>query len=153
MHCANLCIDVDIYSIQSFLIVGPSTWNRSLGPFCNLNATEAAFRHLLKTIFVVLVHCVHYGGFLRCARQTYALKLTLTLLCAGVELRLMFSLMDRVERGIDEMLRYLEEHIKNQGLADMIISATIITTVRRSCLIRTIFSSFEHVSNKMFRPE
>jgi len=41
----------------------------------------------------------------------------------------MFSLMDRVERGIDDMLRYLEEHIKHQGLADMIISANIITTV------------------------
>ena len=50
--------------------------------------------------------------------------------CAGAELRLMFSLMDRVERGIDEMLRYLEEHIKHQGLADMIVSANIITTVR-----------------------
>jgi len=55
------------------------------------------------------------------------------LLCVGAELRLMFSLMDRVERGIDEMLRYLEEHIKHQGLADMIISANIITTVRNSC--------------------
>lgn len=41
----------------------------------------------------------------------------------------MFSLMDRVERGIDEMLRYLEDHIKNQGLADMISSADLITTV------------------------
>jgi len=48
----------------------------------------------------------------------------------GAELRLMFSLMDRVERGIDDMLRYLEDHIKNQGLADMIVSANIITTVR-----------------------
>ena len=45
------------------------------------------------------------------------------------ELRLMFSLMDRVERGIDEMLHYLEEYIKNQGLADMVASATVITTV------------------------
>jgi len=44
------------------------------------------------------------------------------------KLRLMFSLMDRVERGIDEMLRYLEEHIKEQGLADMISSASIITS-------------------------
>ena len=41
----------------------------------------------------------------------------------------MFSLMDRVERGIDEMLRYLEEHIKQQGLADMIAAADIITSV------------------------
>lgn len=45
------------------------------------------------------------------------------------ELRLMFSLMDRVERGIDEMLHYLEEFIKNQGLADMVASASVITTV------------------------
>ena len=52
-----------------------------------------------------------------------------------VELWLMFSLMDRVERGIDEMLHYLEEHIKNQGLADMIVSANIITTVCYSCSI------------------
>jgi hypothetical protein len=37
--------------------------------------------------------------------------------------------MDRVEHGIDEMLHYLEDHIKNQGLADMVISASIITTV------------------------
>jgi len=49
----------------------------------------------------------------------------------------MFSLMDRVERGIDEMLRYLEEHIKHQGLADMIVSATIITTV---CYLNCIIS-------------
>jgi hypothetical protein len=41
----------------------------------------------------------------------------------------MFSLMDRVERGIDEMLHYLEDYIKNQGLADMVASASIITTV------------------------
>ena len=60
--------------------------------------------------------------------------MTVLLFCGvGVELRLMFSLMDRVERGIDDMLRYLEEHIKNQGLADMIVSANIITTVRYSC--------------------
>ena len=37
--------------------------------------------------------------------------------------------MDRVERGIDEMLHYLEEFIKNQGLADMVASANIIITV------------------------
>jgi len=49
----------------------------------------------------------------------------------------MFSLMDRVERGIDDMLRYLEEHIKNQGLADMIASANIITTV--CCCSYSIF--------------
>jgi len=49
----------------------------------------------------------------------------------------MFSLMDRVERGIDDMLRYLEEHIKSQGLADMIISANIITTV---CFTSSIFN-------------
>ena len=46
-----------------------------------------------------------------------------------VELRLMFSLMDRVQDGIRSMLRDLEEHIISAGLADMIAAADIITTV------------------------
>ncbi|KAK2185672.1 hypothetical protein NP493_226g00009 [Ridgeia piscesae] len=43
-------------------------------------------------------------------------------------LRLMFSLMDRVPDGITPMLHDLEEHIVSQGLADMLASASIITT-------------------------
>ena len=45
------------------------------------------------------------------------------------ELRLMFSLMDRVPDGISPMLQDLEDHIINQGLADMIAAADCITTV------------------------
>jgi hypothetical protein len=49
----------------------------------------------------------------------------------------MFSLMDRVHEGIDPMLLDMEEHIKAQGLADMIASAETITAVG-------IFSIFCH---------
>lgn len=45
------------------------------------------------------------------------------------ELRLMFSLMDRVVDGITPMLKDLEDHIVNQGLADMMAAAETITTV------------------------
>ena len=45
------------------------------------------------------------------------------------ELRLMFSLMDRVPDGITPMLQDLEEHIIHQGLADMIAAANTITSV------------------------
>lgn len=43
------------------------------------------------------------------------------------ELHLMFRLIDRVQGGVEPMLKYLENHIINQGLADMIASADIIT--------------------------
>ncbi|KAK7605381.1 hypothetical protein V9T40_007239 [Parthenolecanium corni] len=43
------------------------------------------------------------------------------------KLQLMFRLIDRVQGGIDPMLTYLEEHITNTGLADMIAAANIIT--------------------------
>lgn len=46
-----------------------------------------------------------------------------------VELRLMFSLMDRVPDGITPMLHDLEAYIVSQGLADMIAAAETITTV------------------------
>ena len=44
----------------------------------------------------------------------------------------MFSLMDRVPDGITPMLHDLENHIVHQGLADMMASAEIITTVCRN---------------------
>lgn len=40
----------------------------------------------------------------------------------------MFSLMDRVPDGIEPMLHDMEEHIKAQGMADMMASADTITT-------------------------
>ena len=41
----------------------------------------------------------------------------------------MFSLMDKVPSGIEPMLKDLEEHILNAGLADMVAAAETITTV------------------------
>lgn len=41
----------------------------------------------------------------------------------------MFSLMDKVPNGIEPMLKDLEDHIMNAGLADMVASAETITTV------------------------
>ena len=46
-----------------------------------------------------------------------------------LELRLMFSLMDRVPDGITQMLVDLENYIFHQGLADMMAAAESITTV------------------------
>lgn len=43
-------------------------------------------------------------------------------------LHLMFSLLDRIDQGILDMLRYLEKHIKDQGKEDMKAVADIITT-------------------------
>ena len=57
--------------------------------------------------------------------------LTLCFMSLCTELRLMFSLMDRVPDGIDPMLHALEEHIVSAGLADMIAAADCITSVRR----------------------
>lgn len=42
----------------------------------------------------------------------------------------MFSLMDKVPGGTEPMLKDLEEHIVNAGLADMVAAAETITTVR-----------------------
>lgn len=44
----------------------------------------------------------------------------------------MFNLMDRVPDGITPMLHDLEAHVVNQGLADMIAAADIITSVSYS---------------------
>lgn len=54
----------------------------------------------------------------------------LFLLLPGAELHLMFSLMDKVPSGIEPMLKDLEEHIVNAGLADMVATAETITSVR-----------------------
>lgn len=51
------------------------------------------------------------------------------------ELRLMFNLMDRVPDGITPMLHDLETHVVNQGLADMIAAADIITSVCTGLLV------------------
>ena len=50
-----------------------------------------------------------------------------------LELRLMFRLMDRVTDGISPMLKCLEDHIINAGLADMMLAAELITQVNKNC--------------------
>ena len=55
-----------------------------------------------------------------------------------VELQLMFRLIDRVQGGIEPMLKYLEEHITSTGLADMIAAACIITQVKE-CSVLSLF--------------
>lgn len=48
----------------------------------------------------------------------------------------MFSLMDKVPSGIEPMLKDLEEHIMSAGLADMVASAEMITSVSVAHLTR-----------------
>lgn len=71
------------------------------------------------------------------------------------KLHLMFSLMDRVERGIDEILRYLEEHIRNQGLADMISSADAITTDSEQYVdkLLELFNRFSNLVKEAFNDD
>ena len=46
------------------------------------------------------------------------------------ELGLMFSLLDRIDKGVDRMLADLEGFIMQSGLDDMKACASVITTVR-----------------------
>lgn len=46
-----------------------------------------------------------------------------------LELSLMFSLMDRIQDGVEPMLRDLESYILQSGLDDMKANADVITTV------------------------
>lgn len=62
-------------------------------------------------------------------KQVFLQPFSYFLLYFPLELQLMFKLMDRVPDGITPMLKDLEHHIINQGLADMIASADIITQV------------------------
>ena len=56
------------------------------------------------------------------------------------ELGLMFSLLNRIPDGINPMLECLHEYIIQQGLADMINCANIITTVSSCCCCLFRFS-------------
>jgi len=48
----------------------------------------------------------------------------------------MFSLMDKVPNGIEPMLKDLEDHILNAGLADMVATAETITSVSRDSRVQ-----------------
>lgn len=61
------------------------------------------------------------------------------------KLQLMFKLMDRVEEGINPMLADLEAHIYQNGIADMVESAEVIT---QDCekYVERLLRLFEHFS-------
>ena len=58
------------------------------------------------------------------------------------ELKLMFSLLDRVPGEVAPMLAELEEHIVNAGLADMLASADSITQVSTTCPYKSLLPIF-----------
>ncbi|XP_039288554.1 cullin-5 [Nilaparvata lugens] len=67
-------------------------------------------------------------------------------------LQLMFKLMDRVPDGIVSMLRDLEEHIVNAGLADMVASADVITQDSEKYVERLLelFNEFSELVKNAF---
>ncbi|XP_013403500.1 cullin-5-like [Lingula anatina] len=68
------------------------------------------------------------------------------------KLRLMFSLMDRVPDGIQPMLCYLEEHVINAGLADMMDAADTITTDSEKYVeqLLALFNKFSELVSEAF---
>ncbi|XP_019639152.1 PREDICTED: cullin-5-like isoform X1 [Branchiostoma belcheri] len=68
------------------------------------------------------------------------------------KLLLMFQLLDRVPDGINPMLRDLEEHIKNQGLADMVAAAETITSDSEKYVeqLLSLFNIFSMLVKKAF---
>lgn len=70
-------------------------------------------------------------GLLSVALDVFMIFLKREVCARSPELHLMFSLMDKVPSGIEPMLKDLEEHIINAGLADMVAAAETITTVSK----------------------
>lgn len=70
-------------------------------------------------------------------------------------LQLMFKLMDRVPDGIAPMLKDLEEHIVNAGLADMVASADIITQDSEKYVERLLelFNEFSRLVKEAFNDD
>ena len=102
----DCCVHVLVTSFKETILAECSGMIRS-------NETESAFDRL---------------------RQPRSRVCTTFTWCCVAELRLMFSLMDRVAEGILPMKDDLEKHIKSQGLADMTAAAATITTVRLTSL-------------------
>ena len=70
------------------------------------------------------------------------------------KLQLMFKLMDRVpDEGIAPMLADLEQHIKNNGIADMVESADVITQDSEKYVekLLTLFRRFSQLVSEAFR--
>ncbi|XP_059614263.1 cullin-5 [Phlebotomus argentipes] len=86
-----------------------------------------AKRYLEPSSFAALTQCC--VGVLICDHLPTLLAECAPLIKAGEtdRLQLMFRLLDRVPGGVEPMLRDLESHIVNAGLADMVAAADIIT--------------------------
>ncbi|XP_014916045.1 cullin-5 isoform X1 [Poecilia latipinna] len=71
------------------------------------------------------------------------------------KLHLMFSLMDKVPSGIEPMLKDLEEHIINAGLADMVAAAETITTDSEKYVeqLLTLFNRFSKLVKEAFQDD
>ncbi|XP_073989349.1 cullin 5 isoform X1 [Rhodnius prolixus] len=71
------------------------------------------------------------------------------------KLQLMFKLMDRVPDGIAPMLKDLEEHIVNAGLADMVASADVITQDSEKYVERLLglFNQFSSLVREAFNDD
>ncbi|XP_047247547.1 cullin-5 isoform X3 [Girardinichthys multiradiatus] len=71
------------------------------------------------------------------------------------KLHLMFSLMDKVPSGIEPMLKDLEEHIVNAGLADMVAAAETITTDSEKYVeqLLTLFNRFSKLVKEAFQDD
>jgi len=72
------------------------------------------------------------------------------------KLQLMFKLMDRVpDEGIDPMLADLELHIYNNGIADMVESADVITQDSEKYVekLLTLFRRFSQLVSEAFRDD
>uniref|UniRef100_A0A2D4LW21 Cullin-5 n=1 Tax=Micrurus spixii TaxID=129469 RepID=A0A2D4LW21_9SAUR len=67
----------------------------------------------------------------------------------------MFSLMDKVPNGIEPMLKDLEEHIVNAGLADMVAAAETITTDSEKYVeqLLTLFNRFSKLVKEAFQDD
>ncbi|XP_055370034.1 cullin-5 isoform X3 [Betta splendens] len=71
------------------------------------------------------------------------------------KLHLMFSLMDKVPSGIEPMLKDLEEHIINAGLADMVAAAETITSDSEKYVeqLLTLFNRFSKLVKEAFQDD
>ncbi|XP_077089163.1 cullin-5 isoform X2 [Siphateles boraxobius] len=74
---------------------------------------------------------------------------------ASSELHLMFSLMDKVPSGIEPMLKDLEDHILNAGLADMVATAETITSDSEKYVeqLLTLFNRFSKLVKDAFQDD
>uniref|UniRef100_A0A8C7FD08 Cullin-5 n=1 Tax=Oncorhynchus kisutch TaxID=8019 RepID=A0A8C7FD08_ONCKI len=71
------------------------------------------------------------------------------------KLHLMFSLMDKVPSGIEPMLKDLEDHIMNAGLADMVAAAETITSDSEKYVeqLLTLFNRFSKLVKEAFQDD